>query len=114
MQEFITALVARYEQGLMSRRDLIKALGQYLKDCFCERFLVDCPDCHGDEKVYLAGIEIRKNPNTGNAEVYKICNFTKRRYVKSEQLMEYWLSAVPIIPILKQLVADWCCKVVIP
>jgi len=28
--------------------------------------------------------------------------------------MEYWLSAVPIIPILKQVVADFCCKVVIP
>jgi hypothetical protein len=94
--------------------DLIKVFGQYLKDCFCEHFLVDCPDCHGDEKIYLGGIEIRINPNTGKPEVYKICNFTKRRYVQSERLMEYWLSAVPIIPILKQVVADFCCKVVIP
>jgi len=94
--------------------DLIKVFGQYLKDCFCEHFLVDCPDCHGDEKIYLGSIEIRINPNTGKPEVYKICNFTKRRYVQSERLMEYWLSAVPIIPILKQVVADFCCKVVIP
>jgi len=95
-------------------RDLSKVFGQYLKDCFCEHFLVDCPDCHGDEKIYLGSIQIMKNPTTHNAEVYKICNFTKRRYVKSEQLVEYWLSAVPIIPVLKQLVADLCCKVVIP
>ena len=94
--------------------DLTKVFGQYLKDCFCEHFLVDCPDCHGDEKIYLGSIEIRINPNTGKPEVYKICNFTKRRYVQSERLMEYWLSAVPIIPILKQVVADFCCMVVIP
>ncbi|MBZ5522163.1 MAG: DUF6519 domain-containing protein [Acidobacteriia bacterium] len=94
--------------------DLTKVFGQYLKDCFCEHFLVDCPECHGDEKIYLGSIEIKINPNSGKPEVYKICNFTKRRYVKSEHLMEYWLSAIPIIPIVKQLVADFCCKVVIP
>ncbi len=94
--------------------DLTKVFGQYLKDCFCEHFLVDCPDCHGDEKIYLGSIEIRIDPKTGNPEVYKICNFTKRRYVQSQQLMEYWLSAIPIISILKQVVADFCCKVVIP
>lgn len=94
--------------------DLTKVFGQYLKDCFCEHFLVDCPECHGDEKIYLGSIQIKIDPKTGKPEVYKICNFTKRRYVKSEQLMEYWLSAVPIIPILKQLIADFCCSVVIP
>jgi hypothetical protein len=94
--------------------DLIKVFGQYLKDCFCEHFLVDCPDCHGDEKIYLGSIEIKVNPQTGKPEVYKICNLTKRRYVKSEQLMEYWLSAIPIIPILKELVAEMCCKVLVP
>ena len=101
-------------QVLNAFTDLVKVFGQYLKDCFCEHFLVDCPECHGDEKVYLGGIEIRKSPITGNPEVYKICNFTKRRYVKSEQLMEYWLSAIPIIPILKELVAEFCCQVIIP
>jgi hypothetical protein len=94
--------------------DLTKVFGQYLKDCFCEHFLVDCPDCHGDEKIYLGSIQIKINPNSGKPEVYKICNFTKRRYVKSEQLMEYWLSAVPIIPVLKQLMADFCCSVIVP
>lgn len=94
--------------------DLLVVFGQYLKDCFCEHFLVDCPDCHGDEKIYLGSIEIKVDPKTGKPEVYKICNFTKRRYVRSERLMEYWLSAIPIIPLLKQAVAELCCKVVIP
>jgi hypothetical protein len=94
--------------------DLLKIFGQYLKDCFCEHFLADCPDCRKDDRVYLGSIEIRIDPKTGKPEVYKICNFTKRRYVKSEQLMEYWLSAIPVIPILKQLIADMCCAVVIP
>jgi hypothetical protein len=101
-------------QMILAFTDLSKAFGQYLKDCFCEHFLVDCPDCHGDEKIYLGSIEIKVDPKTGKPEVYKICNFTKRRYVKSEQLMEYWLSAIPIIPLLKQAVAELCCKVVMP
>ncbi|HEX2330615.1 MAG TPA: DUF6519 domain-containing protein [Candidatus Angelobacter sp.] len=99
-------------QMLKAFTDLLKVFGQYLKDCFCEHFLVDCPQCHREEKIYLGSIQIKKNPISGKPDVYKICNFTKRRYVKSEQLMEYWLSAIPIIPILKQTIAELCCKVI--
>ncbi len=99
-------LSAYRTQMLQAFTDLFKTFGIYLKDCFCERFLIDCPDCKGDDKVYLGEVEIQNN------KVFKICNFTKRRYVKSVQLMEYWLSTVPILPIIKTALADFCCKVI--
>ncbi len=86
--------------------DILKLFGQYLKDCFCERFLVNCPACDKDDKVYLGSIEIKGN------KVFKICNFTKRKYVKSEQMVEYWLSVVPVIPMFKKAFADFCCKII--
>ena len=100
------SLSAYRTQMLNAFSDLFKTFGIYLKDCFCERFLIDCPDCQGDDKVYLGEVEIQDN------KVFKICNFTKRRYVKSVQLMEYWLSTVPILPIIKTALADFCCKVI--
>jgi len=100
------ALSAYRTQMLNAFSDLFKTFGIYLKDCFCERFLIDCPDCSKDGRVYLGEVEIQNN------KVFKICNFTKRRYVKSVQLMEYWLSTVPILPIIKTALADFCCKVI--
>jgi hypothetical protein len=85
--------------------DLLGKFGQFLKDAFCEQFLVDCPDCRKDTKVYLGCVEIQNN------KVYKICNFSHRRYVKSVKLVEYWLSTVPVLPLLKKWFADFCCKV---
>jgi len=100
------ALALYHQQIIQAFLDLFKLFAQYLKDCFCEHFLVNCPQCDKSDKVYLGGIEIKGH------EIYKICNFTKRRYVKSEQLVEYWLSTIPIIPIVKKAFADFCCKVI--
>ncbi len=83
---------------------LAGSLLQYLKDCFCHHLLVKCPDCdEEDDKVYLAGIEVRDN------KIYKVCNFAKRKYVKSFPTMSYWLSLVPIGPLLQKGVEKLCC-----
>jgi hypothetical protein len=76
---------------------------QYLKDCACDHLLVDCPD--GKGKVYLADISIK------GGEVYQICNFHNRKYVHTFPTVEYWMSLVPVIPLLKQQVEKLCCRV---
>lgn len=86
-------------------KDLLSHFLQYLKDAFCERFLVDCPDCTEADKVYLGTVEIR------DGKVYHICNFTKRQYVKTFNTYGYWLSTVPILPIIKKSFAKFCCSV---
>lgn len=86
-------------------KDVFSHLLQYLKDGFCEEFLIDCPTCSEADKVYLGSVEIR------DRKVYHICNFSKRKYVKSFPTVEYWLSTVPVLPIFKQAFTKFCCKV---
>jgi WD40 repeat protein len=63
--------------------DLIGGLLQYFKDCFCDHLLVKCPSCDEDDNLFLACISIR------NDEVHKVCNFSKRKYVKSFPTVGY-------------------------
>ena len=98
--------LSNYRQDILDAyADLLGKFGQYLKDCFCDQFLMDCPDCGPDDKVYLGCVEIRTE------QVYNICNFTKRRYVKSFPTWEYWLSTIPILPLVKQALSRFCCTV---
>jgi len=85
--------------------DLIGGALQYFKDCFCDHLLVQCPTCDGDEELFLACISIR------NGEVYKVCNFSKRKYVKSFPTVGYWMSLVPIVPLLHWVAEKFCCSV---
>ena len=85
--------------------DLFKGFWQYLKDSFCDQYLVDCPECTEDDKVYLGCVEIREG------QVYHICNFTKRRYVKSFPTYGHWLSTIPILPLVKKAFGEFCCSV---
>ena len=100
----LTQLVDYRTEVLMAFYGLVGGLLQYLKDCFCHHFLVKCPECD-DEVLYLATVEIRDN------EIYKICNFNKRKYVKSFPTMGYWFSLIPIWPLLKKAMAEFCCAV---
>lgn len=83
--------------------DLAGGFFQYLKDCLCDHLLVNCPTCDVDDKLYLAVISVR------NRQVHKVCNFSLRKYVKSFPTVEYWLSLVPILPLVKKAVEQFCC-----
>jgi len=98
--------LAKYrDDAIEAYKDVLSHILQYLKDCFCDKFLVDCPECDEDDKVYLGCVEVR------NSKVYNICNFSKRKYVKSFRTVEYWLSTIPILPIVKQAFTKVCCTV---
>jgi hypothetical protein len=83
--------------------DLIAGFAQYLKDCFCEQLLVKCPTCDKDDQLYLGTISIR------SGQISKICNWTRRKYVKSFPTIGHWLSLVPIVPLLHWVVEKICC-----
>jgi hypothetical protein len=100
------AVIRKYRQEVIyAFSDLMSHFLQYLKDCFCDKFLVDCPACGKEDKVYLGCVEIREN------QIYHICNFTKRRYVKSFQTWGYWLSTIPFLPAIKTLFSKFCCSI---
>lgn len=92
-------------QMILAFRDLLGGFLQYLKDCFCDHLLIDCPECDGDERIYLASISIRKGG------VYKVCNFSRRKYVKSFPTVDRWLSILPVMPLIQKAVEEFCCMV---
>jgi hypothetical protein len=66
--------------------------------------LVNCPSCE-DDTLYLACVEVRDH------KVYRICNFSKRKYVKSFPTVGYWMSIIPIMPLAKKAVEMFCCSI---
>lgn len=93
----------RYEVAVAFLKTVGRVV-QYLKDCFCQHLLVNCPS--DDGKVYLADVSFK------DGKVYQICNFHSRKYVHTFPTVEYWLSIVPIVPMLKAAVEKVCCSVI--
>ena len=102
---FLQQLAQYRQEVLRAFYALFGGLLQYLKDCFCDHLLVKCPTCDDEDVIYLATVEVRDN------KVYNICNFDKRKYVKSFPTMAYWFSIVPVWPLLKTAVGKLCCSV---
>ena len=103
-EDFLFRLTSYRNDILLAFYNLFAGLLQYLKDCFCDHLLVKCPECD-DEKLYLAKVEIKSH------EVYNVCNFDKRKYVKTFPTMSYWFSLIPIMPFVKKAVSSICCSI---
>jgi hypothetical protein len=99
------ALLQYRDDVIGASLDLAAGVLQYLKDGFCDLFLVNCPSCGEDDPIYLAGITVQ------NQKVYKVCNFSLRKYVHSFPTVEYWLSAIPVLPLAGWLFRKFCCEV---
>jgi DNA-binding beta-propeller fold protein YncE len=95
-----------HDDVILAYKDLMSHLLQHLKDAFCGRFIIDCPQCNEKDRVYLGTVRIK------GRRVYRICNFNKRRYVKTFRTWGYWLSTIPILPALKTSFAKFCCTVI--
>lgn len=100
-----TSALRRYRAEMLDAwYDLIGALLQYLKDGFCDLLVLKCRACCPDANViYLAGITV-----TGG-KVHKTCNFSKRHYVKTFPGVEYWLSLIPVLPVIEYALREFCC-----
>lgn len=104
-EQFLDTLAGYRQEILLAFYALLGSLIQYLKDCFCHHLLVKCPTCEDEDKIYLACVEVKAH------QVYNVCNFSKRKYVKSFPTVGYWLSLIPIVPMLKWSVEKACCSV---
>jgi DNA-binding beta-propeller fold protein YncE len=103
---FDFAALEAYRKGMLEAfADLLGGFLQYLKDCLFDHFLVRRPEPIGAETLYLACVSIRKR------EVYRVCNFSRRRYVKSFPTIGYWLSVIPVAPLLKLWFSRIACAV---
>ena len=98
----IVGLVQYRWAALNSYFQLLGKIIQHLKDCFCDHLLIHCPD-DKPKTLYLARLDIR------DQQVHNICNFSHRKYVHSFPTVEYWMSVVPILPMLEKAVENFCC-----
>jgi hypothetical protein len=104
--ESANTLPQYHADAILAFNDLVGVMAQYIKDCFCDKFLVECHTCDpAKDRIHLGTIEIKAN------RVHNICNFTRRHYAKSFRTWGYWLSTVPILPLIKRAFALFACKV---
>lgn len=102
-ESFDLAPLTAYRRGAVEAfADLLGGFLQYLKDCICDHLLVSCPECPEDKDLDLAAVSIRGN------SVYKVCNWSRRKYVKSFPTVGYWLSMVPVLPFLRDALGRVC------
>lgn len=83
---------------------LVERLVQYAADCFCNAFLPPCPSSPEDDRLILACLTIK------NGKIIDICNFSCRHYAGSFPSLYYWLSLVPIVPVIGKVLQHICCS----
>ncbi|HYI96160.1 MAG TPA: DUF6519 domain-containing protein [Bryobacteraceae bacterium] len=107
-QPDLQALV-NYRSGVINAfLDLAGGFLQYLKDCFCDHLITKCPsDCDEEtaRDLFLACLTVKEG------QVEKVCNFEKRKELHTIPKLEYWLSLVPIMPLIGRLFERICCSV---
>ncbi len=91
------------EQTRATLYDLLALLMQYMLDCVCQALLPCCPTAPADDRLILACMTVKDD------RIVDICNFCHRRYAGSFPALYYWLSLVPVIPLIAYAVERLCC-----
>ena len=104
--EIGNTLPAYHTDAIKAFTDLFSVFAQSVKDAFCDLYLVECNTPTEKDMIYLGTVDIR------GRQVYHICNFNRRHYAKSFRTWSYWLSTVPILPMIKRAFANFSCKII--
>jgi hypothetical protein len=83
---------------------LVALLIQYIIDCVCAHLLPPCSDDPCDDRLILACITVRGD------RIINICNFSCRRFAGSFPAWNWWMSLVPIVPVIRQAIEAMCCR----
>jgi len=95
----------QYLQGVQDNIQLsIQALMAALRECICHNLLPPCPTDPTDDRLILACLTVK------DGVIIDICNFGCRQFAGSFPSFFYWLSAVPIVPLIKKIIDDYCCQ----
>ncbi len=96
LQDYYRALQARF-------RRLFDLMYAYLIDCLCHHLLPSCSAEPCDDRLILACIEVR------DGRIVRIGNFCCRQIAGSFPAVSQWLSLIPGLPWLVDLVKAFCC-----
>jgi hypothetical protein len=74
--------------------------------CMCSALLPPCPLPTSDVRVPLAVLHVGSNP----CRVMRICNWTThRKFATTFPALQYWLSVLPYMRNIRQLLEKMCC-----
>ena len=79
------------------------ALIEYFRECVCHQLLPPCPADPADDRLILACVTIK------DGKIIDICNFNCRKFAGAFPSFFYWLSIVPIVPLIRSVVDSFCC-----
>jgi hypothetical protein len=80
-------------------------VSEYIRSCLCSALLPPSPDPAASNCVPLATITIRKR----DCKIMRVCNWSVRKFVTTFPNLQYWLSFLPFVRSLRQLIEDGCC-----
>jgi len=89
-------------------QQIVYALANYIRDCFCAALLPPCPCPVQDASVPLATITISKK--NGACQIVSICNLDARKFATTFPNLAYWLSFLPTVRDLRQAIDQICCQ----
>jgi hypothetical protein len=79
------------------------ALIEYFRECVCHQLLPPCLADPADDRLILACVTIK------NGKIIDICNFNCRKFAGAFPSFFYWLSIVPIVPLIRSVIDSFCC-----
>ena len=89
-------------------QQVVYALANYIRDCFCAALLPPCSCPVQDASVPLATITISKKD--GACRIVSICNLDVRKFATTFPNLAYWLSFLPTVRDLRQAIDGICCQ----
>src|SRR5262249_20806597 len=84
--------------------DLLAVWLQLMIDCICHAFIPQCDDDPCDDRVEVACVTVKGD------KILRICNPSCRRYAGAFPSTFYWMSLVPVLPLVGKLLAWLCCR----
>ena len=73
-------------------------------DCICRAFLPRCEPDACDDRVEIACFSVKQG------KILDICNHSCRRYAGAFPSTFYWMSLIPLVPLIGRMLAMLCCQ----
>lgn len=94
---------AYLDRAVDATTDLIAVVIQLMLDCICHAFIPQCDIDPCDDRVEIACVTVK------GGKILRICNHSCRRYAGAFPSMFYWMSLVPVLPLVARMLASICC-----
>jgi hypothetical protein len=97
-----TAAAAYHEAIDTALSTVNSVLWTVFMDCVCLQLLPPCPTDPGDDRLTLACLRVK------GGQIVEICNFERKQVVTFPAVL-WWLSALPVGPVLGEALEKLCC-----